>query len=99
MTLTQLAVTAAVLALWTGVLLWRDRLVVPAVTATNIKFTHVLPTVLQGVLFLYWGFYWFGVIQHLPVVVAQLVVAYAIDFLLAWTLQRRYTPSLGPGFW
>jgi hypothetical protein len=96
MNLTQLAIATCILALWAVALLLRDRFVPPAVTRATIKFTHALPAILQMVLFAYWSIYWPQVLDHLPVVAVQLGVAYAFDFLLAWTLRRPYSPSLGP---
>jgi len=68
----------------------------PTVTGPTIKFTHVLPAILQTVLFVYWSLYVPKVIEHLPVLGVQLLVAGAFDFLLAWTLRRPYSPNLGP---
>jgi len=81
---------------WAGVLLCRDRFACPAVTRPTIKFTHVLPATLQVVLFVYWARYWPEVIDHMSVVGIQLAIAYTIDVLLAWSLHRPYSPSLGP---
>jgi hypothetical protein len=96
MSFVQPAVATCLPVLWTVALLRRDRFVLPAVTHATIKFTHVLPTLLQIALFTYWSIYWPGVIEHLPVLAAQLVLAYAFDFLLSWTLRLPYSPSLGP---
>ncbi len=81
---------------WTLALLRRDRLEWPALAPATAKFTHALPAILQVALFAYWSLYWSGVVAHLPVLVAQLLFAYAFDFLLAWSLRRPYGVSLGP---
>jgi hypothetical protein len=96
MNLAQLAITAALVALWVGVLLRRDHFVVPPILSPTIKLTHILPAILQIVLFTYWAMYSQNVIAHLPVIGLQLVIAYAFDFLFAWTLRRPYHPSFGP---
>ena len=96
MSLVQPAAVTSLLVAWAGVLLRRDRFARPTGTQVTIKFTHVLPAILQVVLFAYWSIYWPKVIEHLPVLAAQLLIAYAIDFLLAWTLRRPYSPSFGP---
>jgi hypothetical protein len=96
MTLIQLVIVIALLALWAAVLVLRDPTVRPRVGQTVIKFTHVLPAVLQSALFAYWAIYWTPVLTHLPVIGVQLAIAYAVDFLLAWTLRRPYHPSIGP---
>lgn len=96
MTLLQLAIAAGLLALWTAALLVRDRWALPAMGDAHVKFTHALPAVLQVTLFAYWSLYWSAVVAHVPVVLAQLAFAYAVDVLLAWTRRRPYQPSLGP---
>jgi hypothetical protein len=92
----QSVIVVCLLVTWVGVLVRRDSFAPPAVTHATIKFTHILPAVLQMVLFAYWACHWPEVIEHLPVIAIQLAVAYAIDVLLAWTLRRPYSPSLGP---
>lgn len=96
MSVIQLAIVVGTLALWSVALLLRDRFVLPTVTRATVKFTHVLPAILQIVLFGYWAMYWPPVLDHVPVLCVQLVIAYAFDFLLAWTLRRPYRPNLGP---
>ena len=96
MNIAQPAITVVLLMSWVVVLLRRDRFVLPGFATPSIKLTHVLPAILQIVLFAYWSIYWSGVSEHLPVLVAQLGVAYAMDFLLAWTLRQPYSASVGP---
>src|SRR5262245_26924122 len=96
MNYTQLAVVACLLASWAGALLFRDRFELPRVTQATMKFTHVLPAILQIILFAYWSVYWPGVLEHSSVIAAQLLVAYVFDFLLAWTRRLPYGPSVGP---
>jgi hypothetical protein len=91
----HLAIIGGLLGLWVAVLL-RRRTAGPVIGPATVKFTHVLPAVLQVVLFAYWSIYWPPVVSHLPVIAAQLVFAYVFDFLFAWTRRRPYTPSLGP---
>jgi hypothetical protein len=82
--------------LWLVALLWRDGFRLPLVAAPTMKFTHVLPAILQIILFSYWALYWPPVIEHMPLIGIQLLLAYAIDILLAWTLRRPYSPNFGP---
>ena len=44
----------------------------------------------------YWGWYWRGVSDWAPLIVAQLVFAYAFDMLLAWSRRDTYTIGFGP---
>jgi len=92
----QLAIVICLLGLWAAVLRLRLGLALPPVARANIKFTHVLPSILQAVLFTYWAMYWSPVVAHVPVLAVQLVFAYAFDFLFAWTTRRAYVPTFGP---
>ncbi len=96
MNLSQMLVIAALLAGWGSLLLVRDGFTVPAVKGAAIKFTHVLPAMIQGIVFGYWASYWPEAFQQLLVIGVQLAVAYAFEFLLMWTLRRPYTLGLGP---
>lgn len=83
-------------ALWAGALLTRDRGRVHPVAATRLKFTHALPSTLQLVLFTYWSRYEPAVIEHAPLVAAQIALAYCVEYLLAWSLRRPFVLGLGP---
>src|SRR5690349_20294357 len=57
---------------------------------------HYLQAVLQGSLILYWGYYWREVYHAAPLIVAQLLFAYAFDSLLSWTHRRYFALGFGP---
>jgi hypothetical protein len=57
---------------------------------------HYLQACLQGTLILYWGFYWREVYHAAPLIVAQLLFAYAFDSLLSWTHRRTFALGFGP---
>ena len=57
---------------------------------------HYLQAVLQGSLILYWGYYWREVYHAAPLILAQLLFAYAFDSLLSWTHRRTFTLGFGP---
>ncbi len=92
----QLGLVAGSIALWILVLLLRDRFALPRLERVTVKFTHLLPAILQIILFAYWAIYWEPVRGHLPVLGVQLLIAYAFDFLITWTLRLPYHPTLGP---
>jgi hypothetical protein len=92
----QLVVVICLLGMWSGALLIRDRFAGPRFGQPILKFTHALPATLQLVLFAYWALYWPMVVAHLPALGLQLLFAYTFDVLLAWSLRRPYSPSLGP---
>lgn len=57
---------------------------------------HYLQACIQGSLMVYWGWYWPPVYQHAPLIVAQLVFAYAFDILLAWSRRDHYQLGFAP---
>ena len=88
---------AGVLALWLVLLLLRA-------AASGRRFTivlqpraqHYLQACAQASVLLYWGWHWRPVYDHLPLVAAQLLFAYAFDMLLAWSRRDSYTLGFGP---
>jgi hypothetical protein len=54
---------------------------------------HYIQACIQGSLLLYWGWYWPQVYAMAPLILAQLLFAYAFEMLLVWS--RRDTYSLG----
>lgn len=57
---------------------------------------HYLQACLQGSLILYWGFHWREVYNAAPLILAQLLFAYAFDSLLSWTHRRQFSLGFGP---
>jgi hypothetical protein len=57
---------------------------------------HYLQACQQGLVLLYWGFYWREVYHAAPLIVAQLLFAYAFDSLLSWTHRRTFLLGFGP---
>jgi hypothetical protein len=56
---------------------------------------HYLQAFLQGSLILYWGYYWREVYHAWPLILAQLLFAYAFDSLLSWTHRRTFMLGFG----
>ena len=96
MDVVHIAIVAALLATWAGALLVRDGFAFPDVGPVSIKFTHLLPGMLQTIIFGYWASYWDEAFAQLLVIAVQLAVAYAFEFLLMWMLRRPYSFGLGP---
>ena len=44
----------------------------------------------------YWGYYWAPVYPYAPLLVGQIVFAYAFDMLLAWSRGKPYGLGFGP---
>ena len=57
---------------------------------------HWLQPLVQGSIYLYWGWEWEQVSRSAYLIAAQLVFAYAFDLLLAWTRDQDYELGLGP---
>lgn len=62
----------------------------------RFKQTHLLPVAIQCSIYVYWGLYWDGVADHVPVILLQLGFAFAFDVL--WNLWRhhRWEASFAP---
>ena len=52
---------------------------------------HYLQACAQGSVLVYWGWYWPVVYASAPLLLAQLLFAYAFDMLLGWTRRADYT--------
>jgi len=61
-----------------------------------IRKQHWLQACAQGSVILYWGFYWRTVYDAAPLIVAQLLFAFAFDILLSWSRRDTYTLGFGP---
>jgi hypothetical protein len=57
---------------------------------------HYLQACAQGMVLLYWGWYWPEVYASAHLIVAQLLFAYAFDLLLNWSRDRVYMLGFGP---
>jgi hypothetical protein len=93
---TSIVGAAAVLLAWSillfGVLLRRQTVTFEVA----LRPQHYLQACLQGALILYWGFYWREVYHAAPLILAQLLFAYAFDSLLSWTHRRTFALGFGP---
>ena len=61
-----------------------------------LKPTHLLPALIQCVIFAYWSLYYRRLAYYLPLVGLELVFAYALDALLALSLKGRWRVTAGP---
>jgi len=61
-----------------------------------IRKQHWLQACAQGSVILFWGFWWRTVYDAAPLIVAQLLFAFAFDILLSWTRRDTYTLGFGP---
>jgi hypothetical protein len=57
---------------------------------------HYIQALVQISIYLYWGYFWPPVYQHLWLLLGQLLFAYAADMLLTWSRRERYVLGFGP---
>lgn len=62
----------------------------------DLRKQHYLQACAQGTVLLYWGWYWAPVRDMAPLILTQLLFAYAFDMLLGWTRRGTYTLGFGP---
>lgn len=74
----------------------RTRQGAPLEAEVRIRRPHWVQTILHSSIFAYWGFYVDVVYPQVPLILAQVVFAYALDLLVAWTRGRRWVIGMGP---
>ena len=57
---------------------------------------HYLQSTMHVAVFAYWGYFWRPVYDHVWLLVAQLLFAYAFDMLLSWSRRHSYGLGFGP---
>jgi hypothetical protein len=57
---------------------------------------HYVQALCQLVIYAYWGWFWPPVYDFAPLLLSQLVFAYAFDLLLSWSRGERYAFGFGP---
>src|SRR5262245_29953221 len=62
----------------------------------SLKKQHYMQACGQGLIMLYWGWYWPQVYEIAPLLLAQLLFAYAFDMLFCWSRRDIYTLGFGP---
>ncbi len=57
---------------------------------------HYVQAMVQFSLYLYWGYFWQPVYDHMWLLAGQILFAYSFDMLLAWSRREQYTLGFGP---
>jgi TPR repeat protein len=57
---------------------------------------HWVQPLMQGCVYFYWGMYWPAVFDFAPMIVAQLIFAYALDMLVCWWRRDKWILGFGP---
>ncbi len=66
----------------------------PAFTVV-LRAQHYLQACLQLAVYAYWGWYWRPVYEHMWLLVAQVLFAFAFGILLAWSKREPYVLGFG----
>ena len=61
-----------------------------------LRKAHYVQLVMQACVYAYWGAYWREVYRFVPLIVAQLAFAYALDMLVCWSKRDRWILGFGP---
>jgi len=57
---------------------------------------HYVQATMQACVYAYWGWYWREVYDHVPLIAAQLLFAYALDMLVTWSRRDTWVLGFGP---
>lgn len=64
--------------------------------SVSIQPQHYVQAMVQFSVYLYWGYYWRPVYDHLWLLAGQVVFAFTLGILLAWSRRRTYLLGFGP---
>jgi TPR repeat protein len=57
---------------------------------------HYVQLLMHSSIYAYWGWYWREVYHFIPLMLAQLVFAYALDMLVCWSRRDQWILGFGP---
>jgi len=60
------------------------------------KRVHYVQLVMHSCLYAYWGWYWREVYGYAPLILAQIVFAYALDMMVCWSRRDKWILGFGP---
>ena len=95
----HIGIQSSVSAIGLGFLVWIAILFKqkkPFSITLNFKKNHYLQMCVQLTLFIYWGAYWSEVRDQWILIVIQLIVAYLLDMLIAWSRYGTWRVGVGP---
>lgn len=87
---------AALLLVWQAALTLSTKSHVPGFVSTPPRAQHYIQMCCHLCVYGYWGYYWAPVYPYLPLLVAQVLFAYAFDMLLSWSRHRPFAVGFGP---
>ena len=68
----------------------------PAIHLAPPRPQHYIQACCHLTVYAYWGYYWRPVYDFAPLLVGQLLFAYAFDLLLSWSRRESYPLGFGP---
>lgn len=61
-----------------------------------LKPQHYVQAMVHTSVYIYWGYYWEPVQNHVVLLIAQIIFAYAFDMMLSWWRRENYQLGFGP---
>ena len=61
-----------------------------------LRKVHYVQLTMQACVYAYWGWYWREVYHFAPLILAQLVFAYALDMMVCWWRRDKWILGFGP---
>ncbi len=68
----------------------------PSIQLAPPRPQHYIQACCHLTVYAYWGYYWRPVYDFAPLLVGQLLFAYAFDLLLSWSRRESYPLGFGP---
>jgi Na+-translocating ferredoxin:NAD+ oxidoreductase RnfD subunit len=68
----------------------------PSLRVVRPRQQHYIQSFCQLTVYAYWGWYWPPVYDFAPLLLGQLLFAYAFDMLVAWSRREDYLLGFGP---
>ena len=79
-----------------AIFLWKWGTPAPRLELSRPRAQHYVQSLCQLGVYAYWGWFWPPVYAYSPLLLGQLVFAYAFDLLLAWSRRQPYALGFGP---
>jgi hypothetical protein len=83
-------ITAAAVFVAAVLIAWRQRIVL------QFRPSHLIPAIIQTTLFAYWSLYWPEVVDRVPSILLQIVLAYAVDAIISNLREDAWRVGFGP---
>lgn len=61
-----------------------------------LKKVHYVQLCMHSSVYAYWGYYWRDVYHYIPLIIAQIIFAYALDMMVSWSRRDSWILGFGP---